>query len=79
MAAFLAQLRTIGWAAIEAAFLLIVLCVLLNIILGGDSDSFIAHVAANATNFLQSLPAGVLLGVALLVMVYALVRARLQP
>ena len=78
MANFLTLLRTIGWAAIEAAFLLIVLCVLLNIILGGESDSFISQVANNATNFLQSLPAGVLLGVALIVMIYGLVKARLQ-
>jgi len=78
MPAFMAQLRVIGWAAIEAAFLLVVLCVLLNIIIGGDSDSFIAHVASNASAFLQSLPPGVVLGIALLIMIYGLVKARLQ-
>ena len=74
----LMRLRTIGWAVVEAAFLLIVLCVLLNIILGGDTDSFIASVAKNATDFLQRLPPGVVLGVALIVMIYGMVKSRLQ-
>ncbi len=75
---FLMRLRTIGWAVVEAAFLLIVLCILLNIILGGEADSFIAGVAKNATDFLQRLPPGVLLGVALIVMIYGMVKSRLQ-
>jgi hypothetical protein len=74
----LTRLRTIGWAVVEAAFLLIVLCVLLNIILGGDADSFIASVAKNATDFLQRLPPGIVLGIALIVMIYGLVKSRLQ-
>ncbi len=75
---FLMRLRTIGWAVVEAVFLLIVLCVLLNIILGGEADSFIGSVAKNATDFLQRLPPGVLLGVALIVMIYGMVKSRLQ-
>jgi hypothetical protein len=78
MANFLTQLRRVGWAAVEAAFLLIVLCILLSIILGGEADSFVSTVAKNATNFLQSLPPGVLLGVALIVMIYGVLKARLQ-
>ena len=75
---FLMRLRTIGWAVVEAAFLLIVLCILLNIILGGEADSFIAGVAKNATDFLQRLPPGVVLGIALIVMIYGMVKSRLQ-
>lgn len=75
---FLTRLRTIGWAAVEAAFLLIVLCLLLNIILGSEADSFIGGVAKNATGFLQSLPPGVLLGVALIAVIYAFLKSRLQ-
>ena len=74
----LMRLRTIGWAVVEAAFLVIVLCVLLNIILGGETDSFIASVAKNATDFLQRLPPGIVLGIALIVMIYGLVKSRLQ-
>jgi hypothetical protein len=75
---FLTRLRTIGWAAVEVAFLLIVLCVLLNIILGQAGGSFVSSVATNATDFLQRLPPGVFLGVALIVMIYGLVKSRLN-
>ena len=78
MTDLLVRMRAIGWTAVEAAFLLIVLCVLLNIIIGGEADSFIAGVARNATAFLQNLPPGVLLGVVLIVAAYSLLRARLQ-
>jgi hypothetical protein len=78
MATFLTQVRMVGWAIVEAAILLIVFCILLNIILGGEADSFISSVAGNATNFLERLPPGVFLGVALIVMIYSLVKARLQ-
>jgi hypothetical protein len=74
----LLRLRTIGWAVVEAAFLVIVLCLLLNIILGDGADSFIAGVAKNATDFLERLPPGIILGIALIAMVYALVKSRLQ-
>jgi hypothetical protein len=72
------RVRTIGWVVVEVAFLLIVLCVLLNIIVGGDGDAFIATVAKNATAFLQSLPPGVLLGIVLIVALYGLLKSRLQ-
>ena len=78
MANVFLQLRRIGWAAVEAAFVLIVLCVLLNIIIGGETDSFISAVAKNATSFLQSLPPGVFLGVVLIAALYGVFRSRLQ-
>ena len=77
MVDFLRQARIVGWAAVEAAFLLIVLCVLLNIILGNETNSFITAVANNATGFLQKLPAGVFLGIVLIAAAYAIVRSRL--
>jgi hypothetical protein len=79
MANFLRQLRVIGWAAVEAAFLLIVLCLLLNIIIGDKADSFISTVAKNATAFLQSLPPGIFLGLVLIAPIYGVVRSRLLP
>jgi ABC-type dipeptide/oligopeptide/nickel transport system permease component len=79
MAKFLTQLRVIGWAAVEAAFLLIVLCLLLNIIIGDKTDSFISAVAKNATAFLQSLPPGIFLGLVLLVLIYGFLKSRLWP
>jgi ABC-type dipeptide/oligopeptide/nickel transport system permease component len=79
MANFLRQLRTIGWAAVEASLLLIVLCLLLNIIIGDKADSFISTVAKNATTFLQSLPPGIFLGLVLIVLIYGFVKSRLLP
>jgi len=79
MANFLRQLRIIGWAAVEAAFLLIVLCLLLNIIIGDKTDSFISGVAKNATTFLQSLPPGIFLGGGFIVENWAFLRSRLLP
>jgi Na+-translocating ferredoxin:NAD+ oxidoreductase RnfE subunit len=79
MGKFLTQLRVIGWAAVEAAFLLIVLCLLLNIIIGDKADSFISTVAKNATAFLQSLPPGIFLGLVLLVLIYGFLKSRIRP
>jgi hypothetical protein len=75
----LRQLRSIAWAVVEAAFLLIVLCLLLNIIIGDKSDSFISGVAKNATAFLQSLPPGIFLGLVLIAVIWGFLRSRLLP
>jgi hypothetical protein len=76
---FLRQLRRIAWAVVEAAFLLIVLCLLLDIIIGDKADSFISSVAKNATAFLQSLPPGVFLGLVLIAVIWGFLRSRLLP
>ena len=70
------QLIRIGWFAVEAAFLLALLCVLLNIILGNESGAFIAGVAGNATRFLQTIPSGTFLALVLVGMLYAWFRTR---
>ena len=71
------QLKKIGWLAVEAGILVIVLCVLLNILLGNDGGSFITSVAENASKFLQTLPPGVTLGVSLVLVLYWFVKNRL--
>jgi len=58
----------LGWFAVEAGLVLVLLCVLLNIILGRDSGAFIAGVAGNANSFLQAVPPGSFLGVVLIVL-----------
>jgi hypothetical protein len=72
------QLIRIGWFAVEAAFLLTLLCVLLNIVLGNESGAFIAGVAGNATRFLQTIPSGTFLALVLIGVLYAWFRGR-QP
>lgn len=64
------RLKKIGWLAVEASLLLIVLCILLRILLGNDGGTYIASVSDNATKFLQALPPGVTLGVAMIVLLY---------
>ena len=68
-----------AWAVVEAAFLLVVLCLLLNIIVGDKPDSFISNVAKNATTFLQSLPPGIFLGLVLIAVIWGFLRSRLLP
>jgi hypothetical protein len=72
------QIRKVGWLAVEAGLLIVILCVLLNIILGAESGTFVTSVAGNANTFLQGLPAGVLLSLALIVLAYGLIRLRLE-
>jgi ABC-type Fe3+ transport system permease subunit len=71
------QIRKIGWLAAEAGLLLIVLCILLNILLGKDSGPFIGSVAENASKLLGGLPPGVTLGVGLILLLYWFVKSRL--
>ena len=66
----LEQVRKVGWLAVEAGLLLIVLCIFLDIILGKQGGPFISSVAENAMKFLQSLPPGVALGVAIILLLY---------
>lgn len=68
------HIRKAGWLIAEAGLLIVVLCVLLNIILGpASSGEFVAAVALNANTFLQGLPAGTLMGLVLVVMAYWIV------
>ncbi len=70
------QITKIGWLIVEVAFLLVVLCVLLNIILGRESGGFVSSVAANALDFLQKVPSGSFLGIFLILAVYWLIKSR---
>lgn len=70
------QLIRIGWYAVEAALVLVLLCVLLGIVLGNESGAFIAGVAGNATHFLQTIPSGTFLALVLIALLYAWFRAR---
>jgi len=70
------QITKIGWFIVEVAFLLVVLCVLLNIILGRESGGFVSSVAANALDFLQKVPSGTFLGIFLILAVYWLIKSK---
>jgi len=70
------RILALGWFVVEAALVLVILCVLLNIILGAEGGAFIGTVAGNATRFLQAIPPGSFLGVVLIVVLYLWYRAR---
>jgi hypothetical protein len=70
------RVKRIGWLAVESGLVLIALCVIFNIILGQESGSFISSVADNLTKFIQSLPPGVTIGMAMIALVYWLAATR---
>jgi len=72
------QIKRIGWVTVESGLLLIVLCIILNIILGQQGGSYIASVAENAAKFMQSLPPGVTVGMAMIALLYWFAKTRLR-
>ncbi|HTP81654.1 MAG TPA: hypothetical protein VMQ11_01850 [Alphaproteobacteria bacterium] len=72
----LTQIRRVGWFVVELALLVVILCVLLNLILGADSGGFISSVAANAANFLQRIPSGTFLGLVMILVLVWVFRQR---
>ena len=73
------SLLKVGWRVVETAVLLVVVCVILNIILGSGSGSFIGSVAANANSFIRDVPPGNFLSVVLVVGLYWFFKARTRP
>jgi hypothetical protein len=64
------KITKLGWLVIELAFMLVVLCVLLSLILGKDGGGFVSSVAANTLDLLQRVPPGTVLGVFLILGLY---------
>ncbi|HZR70428.1 MAG TPA: hypothetical protein VFB01_15400 [Burkholderiales bacterium] len=64
------RITKIGWLVVELAFMLVVLCVLLSLILGKDAGGFIASVAGNTVDLLQKVPSGTVLGFFLIFVLY---------
>lgn len=76
MREWMERVRRIGWFVVEAAFLLVALCVLLEIVLGPQAGGFVSGVAERAKMFLQAVPSGVALGVAILVFLYLFIASK---
>jgi len=74
--AMIEKITKFGWLAIELAFMLVVLCVLLSLVLGKESGAFISSVAANTLDLLQKVPSGTVLGVFLILVLYWTLRSR---
>jgi NhaP-type Na+/H+ or K+/H+ antiporter len=70
------KLTKLGWLVVELAFMLVVLCVLLSLILGKEGGGFVSSVAANTLDLLQKVPSGTVLGVFLILVLYWTFRRR---
>lgn len=70
------KIRRIGWAAVEIGAILVALAILLSILLGKDGGSAVTSISDNAMALLQALPAGTTVGLALIVALFHLIRAR---
>lgn len=73
------RIRVYGWRAVELASMIVIFCVLLNIILGDGGGTFVTSVANNAILFAQDVPAGTLLGLVLVALVYRFYLRREKP
>jgi len=73
------KITRLGWLVTELAFMLVVLCVLLSLILGKDGGAFISSVAANTLDLLQKVPSGTVLGVFLILVLYWTFRRKEAP
>lgn len=75
----LEKIRHIGWAIVEIGAILVAIAILLNIILGKDGGGVVVgSVAENAMAFLQALPAGTIVGLALIGLLYQVAKSRLR-
>jgi hypothetical protein len=70
------RIKAIGWLAVETGLLLIALCLILNVILGQEGGTFIASVAENVTKFMQALPPGVTVGMAMIALLFWFAKIR---
>jgi uncharacterized membrane protein len=70
------KITKLGWLVVELAFMLVVLCVLLSLILGKEGGAFVSSVAANTLDLLQKVPSGTVLGVFLILVLYWTFRRR---
>ena len=70
------KIRRWVWAIVEALFQLILLCLLLNIVLGDQSGPLGGGVAANSVTFLNAIPQGTILALLAVYLVYLYFRHR---
>ena len=76
MLGWIERIQKLGWFIVEIALLLIILCVLLDIIIGTSTVGYIPMVASNAKAFLNAVPAGTTLGIVILVFLYWFIRSK---
>ena len=78
MLAFLDSARRYLWAFVELGFLALLAIILIYLLLGESSGSFVVAVAGNVTKFTAEVPTASLLGIAVLLAIIYLVAQRLK-
>jgi len=68
----------IGWLAVEVVAILVILCVLLHLLIGGGNGDYVGFVYVNTVDFLQKVPPGTVVGVFLIVFLYWFVKGRFR-
>ena len=72
------KIRRTGWAVVEIGAIIVALAILLSLIIGKDNIGVVGAISDNAISLLQALPAGTIVGLALLGLLFQLVRSRLK-
>ncbi|HEV2000363.1 MAG TPA: hypothetical protein VGQ97_07730 [Xanthobacteraceae bacterium] len=67
------------WVFVELGFALILAILLIYLILGENSGSFVTSVAGNVTKFANGVPTASLIGLAVLLALIYLIMQRMKP
>ena len=75
---FLVKAKQFLWMFVELMFVLVLAIILINLILGESSGVFVLSVVDNITNFASEIPSSSLVGIAIILVLIFVIRARLK-
>jgi len=78
MLTFLDSARRYLWAFVELGFLAVLAIILIYLLLGDGSGTFVMSVAGNVTKFATEIPTASLLGIGVILAIVYLVAQRLK-
>jgi len=78
MLTFLDSARRYLWAFVELGFLAVLAIILIYLLLGDGSGTFVVSVAGNVTKFATEIPTASLLGIGVILAIVYLVAQRLK-
>jgi len=78
MLTFLDSARRYLWALVELGFLAVLAIILIYLLLGDGSGTFVMSVAGNVTKFATEIPTASLLGIGVILAIVYLVAQRLK-
>ena len=78
MIQFLEKSRRFLWLLVETLFVVLLTVILIGLFLGPDSGSFVQSVLRNVTSFAGGLSANSLIGLAIVLALFHLIRKRVE-